>query len=570
MLALPKEIWIEVARNLGAQELFQLRLCCKRLDGIVSSRAVWKPRCYEKWLDHQSQDVLNGEIIDDHQDWFYYYRFRNRIDRHVLGLLIKITQEKDTDEYWKLHDLVLRYRPLHIIPLLHDITVKGFLAEGATFDLVTLCQRLLTTLRHKHVYDLLKIEEETSPTFVHNAEETFFLPLAGMDPSFDRLLHFRKKVFAEIHALIRKEFENLDDFFMLPTTLRVDKLICCLTEVLNIFKTDRNFFLEDFMLLRVYAGETTGHPLVILSIIQSLATKYAVETMLCGSYLIISDSRLRDGESYLTLSSAGVPKIFTKRRLVQSLKRIVNTSEYIIQRELIPAMLQPLKYHTLLATIFKELLPLYSKSKWSASSTKTMDKARQLFPHSNHPMNAETINYFLGVYKAVEMRLRLQLQISVIFTIAHKQVFALASRLFPMDSNYLRKLLKCNGEDFGETRYNYDDWILRLHNIPLEPSKALGIFVMSPRDRQLMCVVGTKQFENREIYYTLMNFVGEFFVEPSKNLEVVDGETYQGCIREFLALAAQSDLGLVFDKIDWQRKKLIANAKIRQIISVDS
>ena len=568
MLVLPQEVWIDITRYLGPQDLFQLRLCCKRLNQIVSSRAIWKPRCYEKWLEHQLHDVLNTHR-DEHRDWFYYYRFRNRIDRHVLNLLIKITQVTDTDEYTKLFENVLRYNPSHLIPLFHKITSKATEGEteGATLELVTLCQRLLNTLRHKHVYDLLRIEEKSTPTFVHNAEETFFLPLAAMDPSFDRLLHFRQDMFAQIHALIKQEFEDLDDFFRLPATLKVDKLICFLTEVLNIFKTDRHFFLEDFMLLRIYAGETTGHPLVILSIIQSLASQYAVETILCGSYLIISDARLRDGESYLTLSSTGVPKIFTRKRLVQSLKRIVGSSDYIIQREIMPTILQPLKYQTLLATIFKELLPLYSRSKWSASPMKTMEKARGMFPYSNQPMNSETVRYFLCVYKAVEMRLRLESQVSVLFTIAHKQVFALVSRLFPEDSTYLNKLLKCDGKDFGEIRYNYEDWILHLHNIPLEKSDALGLFVMSPRDRQLMCVVGTKKIGNDETYYTLMNFIGEFYVELRQNLEVFDVENNEHCIENFLSLAAQSDLGLVFTNFDWQQKKLITNAKVLHILA---
>lgn len=570
MLILPQEVWIDISRYLDQQDLFRLRLCCKSLNRTLSSRAIWKPRCYEKWLGHQSHDVLNYEEIDDHQDWFHYYRLRSRIDRHLLGLLKRITQDTSGDECWRLFDLILRYNPSHVIPLLHETANNSSNAMGASLDLVTLCQRILITLRHKHVYDLLQIEDKSGPTFVHNAEESFFLPLAGMDPSFDRLLHFRQDVFAKVHSLIKQEFNELEEFLELPTTLRVDKLIGMLTEVLSIFKTDRHFFLEDFMLLRIYAGETTGHPLVILSIIQSLASRYAVETILCGSYLIIKDHKLRDGESYLTISSTGVPKIFTRRRLVQSLKRIVGSSEYIIRREILPTILQPLKYQALLATIFKNLLPLYSKSRWSASQARTMEMAGSLFPYSNQPMNSETAHFFLCVYKTVELRLRLESQVSVVFTIAHKQVFTLVSRLFPEDSIYLRELLKCDGKDFGEVRYTYEDWIQQLHNISLENSDALGRFVMSPRDRQLMCVVGTKRYGNDEMYYTLMNCTGEFFVEPSKSLTILDMKGNEDKIRNFLSLAAQSDLGLIFAGFDRQHKRLMANAKILKILADQS
>lgn len=562
--ALPQEIWIDIAQLLDAEDLFNLRLCCKRLNRIVSSRAIWKPRCYQNWLNHQSHDLLNEDITPRIDDWFYYYRSRNRIDQHLGYILKQISQECDGAKNQESLRLLLRYKPPMVIPLLHRTVKRGFLGQNASFDVVTLCQRLLTTFRHRHVYELFSNQEETSE-FVHNAEETFFLPLAAIDPSFDRLLHFRTIFFERIHVFIKKEFNNLEDFLRLPTTLRVDKLICYLLEALDIFNSDRHLFLEDFMLLRIYAGETAGHPLVILSIIQSLASRYGVETVLCGSYLIIHDSRLKDRETYLTFSSAGVPKIFTRRRLIQSLKRIVGSSDYIIRSEILPSILLPLKHKELLTTVFKELLPQYCKSKWSSATAKTMEEARRLFPFSNQPMNVEAVNYFLCVFKAVDIRWKTELRVSVLYTITHKEVFRLISKLFPGDFIYAEDLLKCKGHDFGKTQYLYSDWLLQLHNISVRKSDAIGLFVISPRDRQLMCVVGVREFNN-DVYYTLMNFLGEFYVEQSNNVALSDETVKDSCIKEFLCLASQSDLGLVFCAIDWHSRKLIVNPKIQDVL----
>lgn len=564
--SLPEEIWIDISQFLDVQDLFRLRLCSKRLNSNAGSRAIWKPRCQQKWLIHQGHDLLNDDLEPTGDDWFYYFRYRNRIDCHLIKQLRQINNECDDTKYWNFYKRVLRYKPPHIIPLLHRIVSKEYLESDMPFDMITLCQHLLISFRHKHIYDLFTTGEELSQ-FVHDAEATFFLPLSAMDPSFDRLLCHRKQVFERIHALVKQEFHGaLEGFLRLPATLRVDKLICYLLLVLDTCKSDENMFLEDFMILRVYAGETSGHPLLLLSIIQALASIYDVETVLCGSYLIIHDSKLKYGEAYLTISSIGRPKIFTRRKLIQSLKHIVGPSDYIIQNEILPSILQPLKYRELLSTVFKELLPLYCKSKWCTATSKTIAAAKCMFPFSNQPMTTDIVNYFLCVYKAVDIHFRSQLRISSLYTITHKEVFSLVSRLYPADSMYAKRLLKCNGTDFGETTFTYEDWLFKLHNISLESSEELGLFVISPRDHQLMCVVGTKMLNEGCSYYTLMNFLGEFYVELRQNVVKYEWGSNGTSVNDFLSLASQSDLGLMFSGIDPISHKLTVNSKIEDII----
>ncbi|QLQ80782.1 hypothetical protein HG537_0E01370 [Torulaspora globosa] len=561
---LPQEVWIAILRHLDHSDLFCLRLCCKRFNEIVSRGPVWRSRCWTRWLEHLSYDPFD-ERLPNGNDWFYYYRLRNRIDQSLMKLLRKLVNENDTTEYWHLYRRILRYNPSHIIPFLYGVVERGFLSSE-TFDVVTICQHLLISVRHKHIYDLFGIGESGSQTFVHNAEETFFLPLAAMDPSFDRLLHFRSDVHDRVHSLIRAEFDNFQDFLNLPATLRVDKLISRLFEAVDLLDKDRQLFVEDFMLLRIYAGETAGHPLLILSMVQHLASKYGVETVLCGSYLIIHDPNVRDGETYLTIGSFGVPKIFTKRRLILSLKRILGSSDYIIQREILPTILQPLKHQELLTTVFKELLPLYNKSKWSVASPKTMDELQRLFPHSNQPIRPKMINYFICVFKALEIRSKNERSISVMLTIAFKGVFQLISKLFPGDLSYAEELLNCKGAAFCEIDLAYKDWLSQIHNISLRAHAELGSFVVSVRDGQILCIVGVKEHNSAGTFYNLMSFAGEFYVEQSNNIRAIETDEEENIIKRFLTLGFQSDLGLVFSGIDWLSHKLIPNSHASKIM----
>ncbi|GAV52324.1 hypothetical protein ZYGR_0AG03150 [Zygosaccharomyces rouxii] len=565
---LPKEVWIEISGWLGASDILQLRLCSRSLCKKLSSRAIWRPRCYEKWLTHLQYDPFYVELKPRDHSWFYHYRFRNHIESRILkGILNALAS---SEPYHELFPRFVHYKPSHVIPFLHGVIENGYLlgatCTGTGMDVVTICHHLLMCLRHKHVYELFDHEETE---YVHDAELTVFLRLSAMDSSFDLLLHHRDRVLQEVHLLVRLEWE---EFMKLPATLRIDRLVGYLMQALNHSKTwtgggSSQLHLEDFILLRVYAGETQGHPLLILTIVQTLASMYGVETVLCGSYLIIRDPKLIAGETYLTVSIEGKPKIFTKKRLIQSLKRILGTSERVVVSQILPSILQPLAYKELVSTIFRELLPLYNKSKWAvASLPKNPQLYGQLYPHSRQPMSAEIVHYFTCVYKACELQSRIEMRISSLYSVAIKEVFRLVSRLYPGDYYYAAKLLHSRGIDFGEHLLKYDEWIFQLHSIAIEQSSKLGTFVSSTRDPYPMCVVGARTFNNGNVYYTLMNYCGEFFVESSSNVREYDAKGNQEVILDFLKTSGFSDLGLVFSQLDREDWKLIPNDRIKKIL----
>lgn len=565
---LPKELWIEISRRLEASDILQLRLCSRTLCKKLSSRAIWRPRCYEKWLIHLQHDPFHVELKPKDHSWFYHYRLRNHIESRISkGISSALAS---SEPYHELFPRFVHYKSSHVIPFLHRVIKNGYLGgtvdTGMGMDFVSICHHLLMCMRHKHVYELFGQEDME---YVHDAEVTVFFRLSAMDSSFDLLLQHRDRVLQRVHSLVRLEWE---EFTKSPATLRMDRIVGCLMQALNNNKTwteerSGQLYLEDFILLRVYAGETQGHPLLILTIVQTLASMYGVETVLCGSYLIIRDPKLLAGETYLTISTEGRPKIFTKRRLVQSLKRILGTNERVVINQILPSILQPLTFKELVATIFRELLPLYNKSKWTGMPfPKNPQVYRQLYPYSRQPMSAEIVRYFTCVYKAYELQSRIEMRISSLYSVAIKEVFRLVSRLYPGDYSYAAKLLHSRGVDFGEHLLKYDEWIFQLHSIAIEPSGKLGTFVTSTRDSYPMCVVGVRSLNNGNIYYTLMNYCGEFFIESSSNLQEYDAKENQEVILSFLETSGFSDLGLVFSQLDRNDWRLIPNDRIKKIL----
>lgn len=566
---LPTEVWITISKWLESSDVMEVRRCNRSLCRKLSSRAIWRPRCHEKWLVHLEQDPLYVELKPKDESWFYHYRFRNHIEERIRKGIVEALES--LEPYQDVFSRFEHYKPTHVIPFLHSVVKNGYLGGSAdaelNMDMVTICHHLLVCMRHKHVYELFA-ESETE--YVHDAELTIFLRLSAMDSSFDLLLHHRDRVLREVDLLARLEWE---EFMKLPSTLRIDRLIGYLMQALN--RNNKAFVgagsvqkhLEDFILLRVYACETQGHPLLILSIVQKLASMYGVETVLCGSYLIIRDAKLMTGETYLTISSEGKPKIFTRKRLVHSLRRISGASENVVISRILPSILQPLTYKELVSTIFRELLPLYNKSKWSmAPFPKTPQMYRDLYPHSRQPMSMEIVQYFTCVYKAHELQSRIEMRISSLYSVAIKEVFRLVSRLYPGDYPYAAELLHSHGVNYGEHLLKYDEWLFQLHSIAIEKSDQLGTFVTSTRDPYPMCVVGVRTFNNGNVYYTLMNYCGEFLVDSSSNLQQYDARGNQDIILDFLETSGFSDLGLVFSQLDKNHWKLIPNERIRKIL----
>lgn len=572
--SLPKEVWIEVASYLDIDDLFALRLVSRELNSKICSRAVWRPRCYERWLKYENHDVMgldrrnqsSGLSVAPSADWFYFFRFRYRIDTHLLRAMQKMKITTSSTIYWQTIWHLLRYNE-RIIPILRNFINEGYNSD-TPFELTFTARQLLLTIRHGYVFKLIHDSFATDAMeFVHNAEETVFLPVAAMDPCFDRLLTHRSRLIEEVHYAIKERFSDLTDFLQLPSTLKVDKLVKFIFESLKRLQLSHvhqrsRYYVEDFMLLRVYAGETKGHILLLLSIVQSISAKYNVETILCEEFLIIRDLKLRGGETYLTISQAGKPRIFTRRNLVDSMCRIFPSRQVVIDT-IIPKVLTPLKLRDLLFKVFDEWYPYCKKSMWSVIPDKTANGVLLYLPQSRYPMSTPIYEYFQAYWKLNQLG-----NGRAILSAAKHQFSDLLLKNFPQDVAHLRS---SDGYDtskmqeiIGKTPFK--DVFKSKYNISFDEDCNVGEFVTG-RDDQLLIVLGGKQGGNNVTYLNVMNLLGQVNVELKDELHSVEWNVRRRKeVIDLLKVLSSSDLGLFFTRLDRESNRLIPSFKLLDCI----
>ncbi|SCW01776.1 LAFE_0E07008g1_1 [Lachancea fermentati] len=563
---LPKEIWIEISKSLEYNDLLRLRLCSKMMNEMVASKAIWRPRCHERWLNQEREDILNFEpeasnLVKQQDDWFYYFRYRNRIDKHVVNTLMSMKDTQDQKLYWDKFNYLFKYGT-KVIPLLSRLEVEGY-NQGTPFEITYMAHRLLVTMRHKHVFELINRSlDDDSEEWVHYAEESIFLPLAALDVCFNRLLPYRKKMIEQIHAQIKKDYEDLTDFLTLPSTLRLDKLMKYLFQILAKYQLPHvrqraRYFLDDFMLLRIYAGESKGHPLLLLAIVQSVATRYNIETVLCEEFLIVRDPGLRNGESYVTISQGGKPRIFSRKNLIDSMCRIFPSREVVLN-SVIPRLLQPLKTNSLLFKVFDEWYPYCKKSIWKMIPDKTIQALLTYMPHSRYPVQVSDYEYIQAYWKLSQSANH-----RALWNIGKANFLKFVLNQFPHDL-VLLKDTKGFEQNFSEdaTPVSFDEIFSEKYLICPGKTDMVGQFVSDRRNSQLFIVVAVKEAQNATTYFILMDCLGHMNVLLKDDTEVVEVDTLElETIEEFLDLLSLSDLGLFFTRFDHSAGHLVPSKK---------
>ena len=619
-------------------------------------------QCDKKW------DSLRFSKLTDYSKIFGFFKLRSRSDWHVLGQLRRLCEIGDSKQYWDAYSAILRNREELLLPILYRITSQGSSGGLLTnnnndksvrkdlffdvdrfelnFDVLNAAQSVLVTLRHRHMFELLFDSfdfgspinnttniSDSSTQFINNPTlpdcsrylETFCLKLATMDTAFDRLLMYRSKFYDNVTRFIEQvEFDgDIKKFLTLPSTMKVDKIVTAVYRVLNIpirhtnstanatnssnnqFQHPKQYYYEDFMVTRIYANEVKGHPLLLLAIIQRIGQQFGVETVMSRYYLIIKDNRLKDGETYLTISPRSYkPNIFLQKDLINLIQHnFRSVSNDMLRQRVLPNFLKPLTNQTFLRIIFDDLLPNFSSSIWtsnefttSMTDTNLVELADKLFPVSRHSVQHEVIKYFSSFFSIIRTVQHGEESISrhgtsgALQAVAKRGLVKLITVTYPGDLRYLK-----GEEDYRQARgTTYLEWLLAKHSIVIpkpEPEQKqkqeqelgtnsrgdkidyfslIGTFAIS-RNEQLVCIVGVKAMRSigEDIkYYTVMNCNGEFFVELSTQITEFQWDTKR--VADFLRLCTSHyELGLVFEGIDWEKRKLVVNKRIRSLIERD-
>ncbi|SCU78059.1 LAMI_0A03268g1_1 [Lachancea mirantina] len=567
---LSRDIWIEIATFLTYGDLLSVRSCSTWLNKVITSDEVWRPICEQRWLKNDYKVFANYRKRAETNGFkclFDFFKYRNHIDETIVKTLRKLGQgDDDIRHYWDSFRSLMDYGDL-IMPLLTENSRNGYTGtHGAhgphneSFEFTFLANQLLTAMQHGLVFDLINCcsGDATTLEWVHYAEETVFLPFSALDLSFNLLLPHRSSCFNEVNDALHQSFKNWSEFKSLPSTLKVDRVMKHLFQVLTNRRNPQwdslsRFYLDDFFLLRVYAGEARGHPLVLLAIIQAFASFYGIEAILCEEFLIVRDEKVRSGQTYITVSQAGRPRIFTQKGLIESMCRIFPSRQAVLNT-VIPRLCQPLKTKSLLTKLFDEWYPYCKKSYWKALPGRRCDLLSKAMPHSLTPASPAVYEYAQAYWKIN------QLPPHPSFRAVGKARFAsYILEQFPHDYPLLQSLKFISDSQLPKVPKDIKVKLFSTKYLITEGSiEDTGKFAIDSRnEQQSYIVIATKNSENGNTYYMLLDFLGEIIVSLKEDFRLADKTTSDAIWHKMRQYLNFSDLGLFFTRYDQTKCRLV-------------
>ncbi|SCU92972.1 LAME_0F02212g1_1 [Lachancea meyersii CBS 8951] len=561
---LPKEIWLTIFEYLDTIDLLRFRACSHEFNELVKTPYIWMSRCRARWVKIEEGDFLAGQLSlplrgPSKDDWFYYYRYRNRMDEHIMNSLSGIAEcgKLELETYGDCMNRCLKYAAFSI-PLLRSLELEGY-TEQRPFDITFLARQLLLMMRHKCFFEF--IDRSLAPEaneWVHHAEESVFLPLGTMDLAFNRLLPHRTKIFNQVHSQLKENFPDISQFMQLPDTLRIDKIMKYLFLALNEARSDRplqrpRHFLDDFMLLRVYAGEAKGHPIVLLAIIQEVSSFYDVETVLCEEFLIVRDARIRTGETYVTISPAGSPRIFTRKNLVDSLCRIFPSRQAVLS-SVIPKMLQPVRTQDLLTKLFDEWSPHCKKSYWDMVPEKNIESLRSLMPYSKHPPRCSDYEYYQAYWKLKSSSIQEQFR-----RLGENHFIHFVKSRYPHDNLFMHASFEQIGNDSsGLSGPRSLDPLFEKYSVSKTLSSLVGSVVRDKRTDAHFILVSTKSAEGGSQYVSLLDPFGDICILLREDIKMAKPQEIDDAVlAELMHSLSLTELGLFFTKFDRHSNRFI-------------
>ncbi|AET38461.1 SCF ubiquitin ligase complex subunit MDM30 Ecym_2762 [Eremothecium cymbalariae DBVPG len=565
----PAEIWMEVCRLLTPEDLFSLRLCSTKLNRIVCDCTdIWASLCRAKWLTSELietvfENIPKNNPMSPSDDWFYYYWYRSNIDAKLEKMLQEIAQLEHGARFWDTYWGLFRYRKF-MVPFLQRHTARGY-CFSESFKLHCISRQLLTTLRHGIVFKCINASRdvERQSKAMSIVEETLFLPMAAMDPCFDRLLPFRTAFFDRVHFLVKKDYRHIDKFNKFPDTIKVDKLVTYIWKVLEeravYLPNLHRCHLEDIMLLRVYSGESRGHPLILMSIIQSIVARYGVETQLCEQVLIVNDKKLRGGQSFLMipLRNNGKPRIFTRRRLLETLGRTIPNIE-TSGSAAVTKFLTPLTKRSGVEKFFKDWSIYCDKSIWRAIPDHSPKGILNHLPHSCTPMDESIFEYFIIYWKTVTSNVAPN---AIFHSVLLKQFETILVKKYPGDAIHFidrrDSLMNTISEMSFRESISEHVSMQHMHSVP-----EIGYIVRQKNTGPLSVVIGGKKTDFHT-YLVTIDIVGKYTVVHREDVEVCKEVAWELILR----LMSMSDLGIYFEKWDKDSNCLALNKQLLEIIT---
>lgn len=305
-LDFPIEIWVQVCTTLAIPDLLSLRSVHSSVRRFVESNEVWAPLVRQRWFSSDDSRMDLFHSIEEMRD---YYIKRNELDKRIVKTLKK--RPFVMQDGWWLSSL-----GEDAVPVLvqmkkdkSDLTTRYY--ASSALDVIRM------RMVHKSLKEYFEDEQFNKPAPL----EDMYLKLCLYDREYDTLLGIRRAI---IDSTIKHVEENPLYQSSKTTTAKVLVIITTLASEIR-RRVDSGFTdntLENFVILRFYAGETEGTQPMQFAVIQRIASLLNIETTISKSFLIVKDPTVRSGHTYISLKKdLSRPKVFSLHEIYSFIRR---------------------------------------------------------------------------------------------------------------------------------------------------------------------------------------------------------------------------------------------------------
>lgn len=583
------ELFDLICGQLDAYDLWNLRKCSSELKTMVERVSKWKEVCMERWPFDDSHLYLSQyndfdlkaiwKVIrptGDSDRWFVYYKYRMRYDHRIIKNVKRLSQYDEVNlEFWECFLASVHEKGYLYIPQLLRIN------ENLEWDRYhwSLEDRswagyLMGAVRRKCFYSFFLPDAPFMRSNKFLYERDILLRFSTLDPQFDRLLAYRKETF---NRLVKSIYDKYDGdpikFSGITAGARMLDIVEALKKILH-SSGSNSYSMEDAMILRVYAGEASGLPVVLLAIIERIARYLKIVCFFNGKFITFEDLTYRDKYGYLVSDGKSI-RLFRRHQFVSYLSRrpdicngqpelYLDTNRTKEPRQMLKQFLMddilrapttrwandvPSSYQTVGMTYPRGRLPPYDNTTaWVTMLTRQIEeKYNGYIPFiGNEKTNVDTTGYIIPN------------------NIDENSWFFNSLKIHPPDFLFFLSPTHENIPALG-------DWF-EFDTSNCVYTDDIGNFVAVPRGDDLGIVAMAKEVSNNEvineghiwpdIIYLIISTAGEIYTHHVQYVERCN-PGIQG-IQDFVH-DLPYQVGLLFEDIDPVTGKLLPNKKLKKL-----
>ncbi|CCK68307.1 SCF ubiquitin ligase complex subunit MDM30 KNAG_0A06490 [Huiozyma naganishii CBS 8797] len=580
---LPQDLWNLIVRDLDFEDSKSLCVCSKKLYKKMCDPSIWKTQSYNHFLSYElTEDILSlhgPESFDERlqqvqkdNNWHNFFVSRVSSESILCDYLFDCSLRHTVHEtYWNCLKNVPDRNISHgfLINTLKQFIEEEFnkMSRGmfSHFDSIKLAQDMAQSIRHQQLFSYIKKQlEKTTATTVRDIledrqdneyvdSEELLLLMSTMDPAFENLLPYRKRMYKMLNRAMDSIFERTSNKFI-PFTI-----LAAAEKLFSIFDTSpSNGHLESLMLPRVYAHEAPAHPDLLFSILQKICMDRGYLTRM-GFGCLIFDWR---SERYYYISSGDNITLETESSL--RTRPFNNTTE--VQQE-------PLSALAIMHRFYEQFFLHRTSSFWHERDRRLSDQENIMLRYrvSKGPIPDGNVEHFRKSFSRALLIKEFVADSSqdnqAIINSCLQDISDSTMKLFPMDLAYVKDL---TGFEPPQYKLKYDEWLSRRYPLSIsnfkEGSDLIGKFMLT-RDDRLGCIAGvTRVMGSDDLHITLFDSMGDYIVDGLSFLKSFEWD--EDVIAEFLETSIpRGTVGLIFHSIDWEKRKLGLNLRALRAIA---